>query len=156
MKFHRSGRSLSAATLLPPLLIAALATATIVAAFLPWGTGRVLFVSQTVDGFDLDGEVTLAIGVAIIAGVAAHLALRSDGVLLSLYTLAGGIAILGVGFWQWTKLEDVIIRVGPFTVRITPEVTIEEGLLITLLSGGGIVVVSLVQLTLAYRGRSAG
>lgn len=153
MKFHRSG---SASTLIPPLIIAAMAGATIGAAFLPWGTGRVLFLSRTVDGFDLDGEVTLAIGVAILAGVAAHLALRSDGILLSLYTLVGGVAILGVAVWQWTKLEDVIIRVGPFTVRITPEVTIEEGLLITLLCGGGIIIVSLVQLTLAYRGRSAG
>jgi hypothetical protein len=149
----RQGRSV--ATVVPALVIAGLAAATIVAAFLPWGTGRVLFISQTVDGFDLDGGATLAIGVAIIIGVAAYLVLRFDGILLSLYTLAGGLSILGVAIWQWTKLEDVIFRLGPFTVRITPEVTIEEGMIMTLLSGAGIIIVSLWQLVVAYRDRPA-
>lgn len=150
---ERLDPKLPTARVISSLVIVALAVLAIVGAFLPWGTGKVLFISQTVDGFDLDGEITLSLGVAIIVGVVAYLALRFDAILYSLYTLAGGIAILGVIAWQYTKLEDVIIAIGPFTLEITPKVTMEEGMIMTIISGAGITLVSVWQLIAAYRDR---
>lgn len=150
---QRQGRS--AAKIVPPVLIGGLGGAAICGALLPWGTGTVLFISQTVDGFDLDGEITLSIGVALIAGALAYLALRFDGIIYSLYSLAGGLGILGVIAWQYTKLEDVIIKLGPFTVEITPKVEMEEGMMLTIASGVGVTLISILYLIFSYRDRRA-
>lgn len=148
---RRQGRS--AAKIVSPVLIGGLGGAAVYGALLPWGTGTVLFISQTVDGFDLDGEITLSIGVALIAGALAYLALRFDGIVYSLYSLAGGLGILGVVAWQYTKLEDVIIKLGPFTVEITPKVKMEEGMMLTIAAGVGVTLISLWHLIVSYRER---
>lgn len=137
-----------------PLAIAAMAALSVIGAFLPWGTGRVLFISRTVDGFDMDGEISLTAGLAVILGVAVHLAGRVKKLIFCLYSLFGGGVILGVCLYQWTKLETVIIEAGPFTIELEPEVNAEIGLILTFASGIGIIDVSLWQV--ARTARRAG
>lgn len=141
---------------LPPLAIASLAAIMMAGSVLPWGTGRVLFISRTVSGFDLDGEISLAAGAAVVAGVLAYLLIGFSRMLLYPYTFAGGAVGVGVCAYQWTRLEDVIIVVGPFTVEITPETNPEIGLIMTLGAAAAIVALSLLFLVLALRSRGAG
>lgn len=141
---------------LAPLALAGFAVATMIGALLPWGTGRVLFISHTVDGFDLDGEWRLAAGAALLAGVCAHILLRFRPLFFYPYALAAGGVILGVCIYQWTKLESVILELGPFTVEIEPEVSIGSGMLITLVSAAGIIAVSLLQIARMAMRRARG
>lgn len=154
MSEDRPLRAPDAGTPLAPLALAGFAVATMIGALLPWGTGRVLFISQTVDGFDMDGEWTMAAGAALLAGVCAHVLLRLRSAFFYPYALAAGGVILGVCIYQWTKLESVILELGPFTVEIEPEVSIGSGMLITLISAAGIIAISLLQLVRLWFGRS--
>lgn len=135
-------RGLSTVTVLAFFAIGLLAVVQIVGAFLPWGTGSVLFISQTVDGFDLDGEYTLAVASSVLVVLAAALAFRPDQRLTFGYAMLAGFANIGICVWQRTKLETYGFEFGPIAVEITPETSAEEGILMTMGGAAAMVLIS--------------
>ena len=121
-------------------LVVAGAVAAIVAAFLPWISATAAFVaSESRNGLDGDGQITIVLGVA--AAVLAVVALRGHPAPLAALVIVAGlgalIAVIGV-----IDYVDARNRIGDLTAeeRQLVAISIGAGLYLTIAAGIAIIV----------------